>query len=1236
MKMQRMQALSFAGFNMMNTNRWTRSLALLIMSGCVVCPLSVNAGVDIPQMPLGSTSPVPNNLVLTPSVEYPTIISVANLGNYSPSNTYVGYFDSAKCYKYHYAADANERHFYPYGAAQSHTCSSTVATPLWSGNYLNWAATQTIDPFRKALTGGYRVKDTRSETWLEKARHDRNELYPDRRLPASGSNSNLVSGSTPFLTYSEADSDGNIVRKNVEGISSKIQELGAKVHFSIDGVGGDVVEYNPAVHGVTVDFQKGKSYELYVRVKVCDASVGLEANCVAYPSGYYKPEGLIQQYSEKLRYSIFGYLNDSSWVTRDGGVLRANQKYVGPRKYDHSATSGPWIENAEKEWDPETGVLVANPDTDAAASTSAYTSPAISNSGVINYLNKFGQMTSAKAKSFDPVSELYYAARRYLKNQGGVRSYSALSTDAATAYTQADGFPVVTSWSDPYQYWCQSTAVLGIGDVNTWMDKNLPGNTATNNEPAVPSEVSVDDTVNVLTATKKVIELEGIAASSANFTGRDNSAYIAGLAYHNRTVDLRPSLKGKQTAATYWVDVRENQWLEPKAKNQYWLAAKYGGFTVPDGYVYDTRTEALPESWWWTNGKTLSTGDKKPDNFFVASDANEMVNSLKNAFQQLVEGVSRSGTGLAASSTSLAAGSKIFLASYDTGTLKGDLKAFEIDPLTGRPGNSPKWVASEKFSSGWETRAIFFNGNGTAEGYKTFTYANLSAEQKGYLSEALVNYIRGKRDDEGTVFRKRGSLIGTIVNSQPVVVGKPIGGLYSDASFGGGGAAYTSHVNTYKNRRQVVYVGANDGMLHGFDANTGEETYAFIPKSVLPGLATYGSGSYSHRYLVDGQLAVADAYIDGGWKTVLVGTLGAGGRGVFALDVTNPNDVKFLWEKTSADIPALGNVLSKPAIGQVANGDWRVFMGNGPNGSGDSAQLITISLADGSATVIDTGVSGNNGLSGVNLWDGDRNGYVDAVYAGDLTGRLWRFSSLTSTPLAALMFHAKDPSGNGQPITARPLVAKSKSTSRTWVWFGTGRYINNDDLTNTQTQTWYGLMDTGVSISGRSELAGRTGIAEVALNDEFDKVRVFPEADALSDGQKGWYVDLPISKERMVLPNSLDGRVLVGLSRIPDTSDPCAPSGKGYLMYINPFTGGRLTESYLDLSRDGYFTSADMPEVEGQRVYASGFGTDSATQSYKSGNNAGIFTDENGNNDGLLKPSSLGVTRSSWRELRRP
>lgn len=1203
---------------------------------CIFGVPDVWSGVDIPANPLGATAPVPNNLVLTPSVEFPTIISVANLGDYSPEKTYVGYFDSNKCYAYYYSFNENERHFYPYRKVEGHACNDISNVPLWSGNYLNWAVTQTIDPFRKALTGGYRVKDTTSETWLEKARHDRNELFPDRRLPALGESSAMVSGATPFRNYFDGKVD-----KPVTSLISKIKGLGNRILFSVDGAVGEVVAYNPLVHGVTEQFNKSKVYELHVRVKVCDSTIGLEENCVSYPSGYYKPEGLIQQYSDKLRYSIFGYLNDSGWLPRDGAVLRSNQKYVGPKKFGPSDTSSvPWIPNPQREWDPDTGVLITNPNADEANAMSGKTNPPITNSGVINYLNKFGQMTSELAKSFDPVSELYYAATRYLKGQGGVASYSALSSDTSTAYKQADGFPVVTEWKEPYQYWCQSTAILGIGDVYTWMDKNLPSKSKeiySDNEPKPkPDEVVNDETVDVMAATKKVFELEGVDEKPDNFTGRGNSAFIAGLAYDNRTMDLRPKMRGKQTAATYWVDVRENQVLEPKSKNQYWLAAKYGGFTVPEGFDPKTRAEPLPEAWWWTNGQTLSTGDKKPDNFFVASDATEMVSSLKKAFKQLVEGVSRSGTGVAVNSTSMVAGTMVFQASYDTGNLTGDLKAIEVDPVTGGLLSLPKWVASGKLASVTAPRTyIFFTSDGTSAGYGPFNYSNLSAEQKGFLSEAVVNYIRGSREGEGTVFRKRSGLLGTIVNSQPVVVGKPIRGLYATASFTGGGGAYNTHANTFKDRTPVVYVGANDGMLHGFNANTGEETYAYIPKAVLPNLAGYGNNDYSHRFFVDGKLTVADAYITNGWKTVLVGTLGAGGRGVFALDVSDPANVKFLWEKSAADIPALGNVLSKPVIAQVADGDWRVLLGNGPNGSGDSSQLIMISLRDGSVTTVDTGASGDNGLSGVYTWDADRNGFVDTVYAGDLTGRLWRFAGLTSTPVASLMFRAKDAAGNEQPITATPLVGKSKATSTTWVWFGTGRYVNNDDLTDRRKQTWYGLIDTGTETAGRSELAGRTDIKEVPYAGGFD-VRVFPEAEALGAGQKGWYVDLPEDGERMVLPNLIDGRVLVGMSRIPDTRDPCAPEGTGYVMFINPFTGGRLSASYLDISRDGYFTSDDLAQVEGQRLVVSGIGLDSAVQGTVVTESNVVTSGENQKTVSFAKSGTRGVTRSSWRELRRP
>src|SRR6185503_15990789 len=223
------------------------------------------------------------------------------------------------------------RYFYPTSLTTTRTCSGK-----WSGNYMNWAATQTIDPFRKALTGGYRVKDTPTETWLEKARYDGNggnTIYPDRRLPAgTGSDATTVAGATPFSWTS---------------INIRIWKLGNKMQFTSSGTLGTATPniYNPAN---SVD--SSKVYEVSVRVKVCDSSLGvngLETNCKQYSQGY-KPEGLIQKYSDSIRYSVFGYLNDGNML-RDGGVLRAKQKFVGANKID--PTTHGTVSNPNQEWD---------------------------------------------------------------------------------------------------------------------------------------------------------------------------------------------------------------------------------------------------------------------------------------------------------------------------------------------------------------------------------------------------------------------------------------------------------------------------------------------------------------------------------------------------------------------------------------------------------------------------------------------------------------------------------------------------------------------------------------------------------------------------------------------------------------------------------------------------------------------------------------------------------------------
>lgn len=1199
-----------------------KSFAHCFIGAALTLATGIAAAQPVSQSPLSVGGNVPGNLLLVPSVEWPTLNSMANLGNYDSGRVYVGYFDPNKCYNYHYDNTETNRYFYPARTTNTRTC--TYTSNEWSGNYLNWAATQTIDPFRKALTGGYRVVDEANVTILEKARYDGNggnNIYPNRRLPAGNTNDRAqVRAVTPF---------------DWDSLTIRIWTLGNKMRFTRSGDlnTSTVTAYNPSsnVSGSTV-------YEVSVRVKVCDPSVGVEPNCKQYPSGGWKPEGLIQKYSNRIRYSVFGYLNDSD-ALRDGGVLRARQKFVGETLIDPENGEQP---NPNMEWDPQTGILYRNPDSADATATGAN----ITDSGVINYINKFGQMTTWNHKSHDPVSELYYTAIRYLKKQGNVPEYTSLSGNTTNRYNLADGFPVITDWDDPIQYWCQNNAILGIGDANSHRDKNLPGSTNSSGEPTKPPLVSSDTTVDVIAATNKIAQLEGITINTNEFTGRYNSAFIAGLAYDSHTKDLRPNdLEGTQTVSTHWVDVREAQVLEPRNRNQYWLAAKYGGFLVPEDYDPYANTTPLADEL-WNSGELLAANYPRPENFYVASEADKMVESLTSAFAKIAAESAGSASSLAANSTRLETTTMTFQAQFFNGSWRGDLKAYQVLD-TGALNGTPAWTAgSELARATWSDRAIYVNVPTASPSHRLFTWANLNATQKALLgSEDIVNYLRGDRTREesranGTL-RTRTSILGDIVNSTPVYVGMPNPRLHAGGTYTGAGsyAAFASSASV-TSRTPVVYVGANDGMLHAFNASNGEEIYAFVPSTVLSNLRSYADPDYEHRYFVDGEIAVADAYVSGGWKTILVGTLGRGGPGVFALDVTNPSNISLLWEKNGASIPQLGKNIGKPVIAQTSDGDWRVLLGNGPGSSDEDAHLISIRLSDGAVETHAVGAPGDNGLSAVLARDSDGNGIADVAYAGDFKGNLWKFNWTSGTMTTTKLFTAVDASNVPQPITAAPLVGKDPATGTTWVFFGTGQYLHTNDLTNMQVQSWYGLQDTGSSISGRSELVQRDILAEgTSANGEF-ALRVIEEG-SISDlaNKKGWYMDLVspnngVEGERMVVPNRFQGSALIGTTRIPDADDPCRPSGSGFVMAINPFTGARLDRTFFDVSMDGLFNEADTLLVNGVPTIVSGIGMDSSP-------NNPIFIEDVmqvGLDDGTTRTiktqgSAVEAQRMSWREL---
>lgn len=635
--------------------------------------------------------------------------------------------------------------------------------------------------------------------------------------------------------------------------------------------------------------------------------------------------------------------------------------------------------------------------------------------------------------------------------------------------------------------------------------------------------------------------------------------------------------------------------------------------------------------------------------FIVASDADTFVKSLTDALGEIQQRLG-SGASLAANSTKLETGTRTFQAQYWSGVWRGELNAYAVN-LDGSLNLTPLWQAGSQLPAHGARNIWVHDPQGGGTKYKTFTWANLGAAQQTALQSAnIVAYLRGDRSNEespgGGIYRARSGVLGDIVNSQPVYVGAPNDKLYTRSTFNGGGSEYDSFVEAQASRTPTVYVGANDGMLHGFNANTGAETFAFVPNAAIHnGLKdlsdpAYGTLDLQHRYFVDGEITVADVYIGNAgfetWRSVLVGTMGRGGRAIYALDVTNPAAPTFLWEKNATDIPDLGNVLGKPVIAQIANGDWRVLLGNGPNGANDDAKLIMIDIRTGNVTTVATGATGNNGLTSAYTWDTNRDGFVDRIYAGDLRGNLWRISNLATTPTVLKLFEARDPTNNRQPITAAPIAARDPATGFLWVFFGTGQYLNDDDLDDDQVQTWYAVIDRSALVT-KSNMVSRGILAEGEINGFGARViDTGGPADLL--GRDGWYMDLVspdgAEGERMVVPNQLQGQVLIGATRIPEAIDRCNPSGRGFVMAVAPFTGARLPETFFDITRDGDFNDDDKLSVGGVLTIISGIGfTASPNNPIFIENSMQVSLDDGSTRSINTQGSGATAIRQSWREL---
>jgi len=679
------------------------------------------------------------------------------------------------------------------------------------------------------------------------------------------------------------------------------------------------------------------------------------------------------------------------------------------------------------------------------------------------------------------------------------------------------------------------------------------------------------------------------------------------------------------------------------------------GFAWPAPITDSARIDDLRHSAWNSRGE-----------FHSAQDSSQLVGSLRGALRSIQSRIGSSSS-VAFNTGSLSTNSEVYLALFNSEQWNGDLLAFNLDPASGAIRPTPKWSAGAKLknrnlTTNDRTILSYDGSDGIA-----FQWSELTTTQKADLQTgasgspdnvatgmARLGHIRGDRgceflstetcyyDDGTNIFdtkslRERNGRLADIVHSGPVFVGGPESNWPDTAPFPGStGDTYTEYRDANASRTGVVYVGGNDGMLHGFRQTDGQEIIAYVPNALYSNSAADGlhyqtDPAYAHRYGVDLRASVADVYAKStssgatSWKTILVGGLRGGGRGLFALDVSDPSSFSeattkpantVMWEFTSADDADLGHTFSRPSIVPLADSGsslrWAVVVGNGYNdlGSGE-AKLFILFLErglDGTWTPgtdyieISTGVgsaSDRNGLSTPAVIDTDGDGLADRAYAGDLKGNMWAFdlsgTNASNWDVAYSQGTTVKPlftAPANQQITSSPVIIRnseiptaSNNSPNALVIFGTGQYLTTGDIASTNQQSMYGVWDAGDRELDRSDLVQQV----ISLGSSTGGAigRSLTDNSVDYNFTYGWYMDLPDSGERSVTDAVIRGDLVFFNTMIPDTN-PCEAGGRGWLMVAKWNNGGHPGEIAFDLNDDGLLSSLDEISVSGQGTAAAG------------------------------------------------
>ena len=673
--------------------------------------------------------------------------------------------------------------------------------------------------------------------------------------------------------------------------------------------------------------------------------------------------------------------------------------------------------------------------------------------------------------------------------------------------------------------------------------------------------------------------------------------------------------------------------------------------------------------------------------YFGANNATDLTVALSGALAGMGK-TPGAGAALALSSAKpLTVDNLVFSTSYTTVDWTGDMLTYEIatdgrissTPLAGTAQSGVDNLAL-RGANATDRRNIYYRKPGTTS-LVAFNYTNLTTDaltghftgfcsksvsdtatvypqqcagltptQLGYANNGsyLVNWLRGEDTFEESkstpLFRGRVSALGDIINSEPVYVSKPPFN-YTDAG-------YSSFKTTNASRRAVVYVGGNDGMLHAFSgarADMGAELWAFVPTVVMPKMGRQANTYYGnyHQYYVDGSPIYGDIKTGGNWKSIVVGGFNAGGKGYYALDVTNPTSPTLLWEftmgvlsnaATDSKDPDLGLTYGDPIITKRADGTWVVVFASGYNNTGNGYLYVLNANTGVQLAKIPTYTTGTtpagtlgtpSGLAKINAWlDSPDNNSALRFYGGDLLGNLWRFDidnlvapNGKAQRLASFLIGSS--ASTPQPIMTKPILSNAKygTTKYPMVFVGTGRYLGTPDQTDATQQSIYGIKDPLTASDWGDVRANGSLVQQTVTIDALGRRKISNNAVNLSAaGVAGWRVDLPDSKERIAVDMRVEYGVLVAGSTIPGTAT-CSAAGETGA----PYTFDMLTGSAI--SADGVISPGPGKGVVGVTIIIVNGRLIRVTK-YRDGS---ITYEDIG--EAPADAGSGGFKRASWREL---